>query len=218
MKDTRTRIVDLLRQQTELSVAELAEQLEIAAPAVRRHLDILVAEGMIEYRAVKQPTGRPFFAYRLTEQAQEAAATGYARLLERLIRDAAAMPAGEGESHRALLDTLLERMADHLTEDYRGRVRGETLEEQVQALTRALQAEGLLDRWEAREDGSIHLINSTCPHRRAAMAAHELCSSEQRVIARLLGRDVEQVGRMVDGHPCCEYVVRPQPGQLVTIQ
>ncbi len=219
MKGTRTQIVDLLRQHAELSIAELSEHLGIAAPAVRRHLDILTAEGMVEYRAVKQPTGRPYFAYRLTEQAQEAAATGYARLLERLLVDAAALSSGdEGGSERVLLDALLERMADHLAADYRPRVRGDTIEERVQSLIEALRAEGILERWEEREDG-IHLLNSACPHRRAALAAHELCRSERRAIALLLGEEVDQVGRMVDGHPCCEYVVRPQRGpELVVIQ
>ena len=207
MKGTRGQIVELLRQRGELSVAALCAALDIAAPALRRHLDILTAEGLVAHRAVKQPTGRPYFGYRLTEQAQEAAATGYARLLERLLQDAAAMPAGDGG--RPLLDALLERMSEHLAEDYRSRVRGETLEERVRSLTEALGAEGILEDWETREDG-IHLFTKTCPYRRAAMAAHELCGSERRAIARLLGEEVDQVGRLVDGHPCCEYVVRPQ--------
>lgn len=216
MKATRGQIVELLGQRGELSVAELARELGISIPALRRHLDILAGEGMVEYGAVRQPTGRPYFAYRLTERARESASTGYARLLERLLLDAAALPAGDGR--HALLDTLLERLSDHLAEEYRGRVRGATLAERARSLTDALRAEGLLDRWEERPDG-IHLTNSTCPHRRAAMAAHELCSSERRAIALLLGEEVEQVGRMVDGAGCCEYIIRPRHEQeLVTIQ
>ncbi|MER3420724.1 MAG: hypothetical protein C4290_09470 [Chloroflexota bacterium] len=65
MKETRERIVELLRRHGELSVAELSRQLDIAAPAVRRHLDILVAEGMVAYRPVKRPLGRPYFGHRL---------------------------------------------------------------------------------------------------------------------------------------------------------
>jgi predicted ArsR family transcriptional regulator len=219
MKGTRTEIVELLRRHGELTVTALCAELGIAAPALRRHLDILTAEGMVAYRTVKQAAGRPYFAYRLTEQAQETASTGYARLLERLIVDAAALPAGDG-SDRAMLDLLLDRLSDHLAEDYRTRVHGETLEERVRSLTDALRSEGILDQWERREDG-IHLYNVACPHRRAALATHEVCGSERRAIAKLLGEDVDQVGRMVDGQSCCEYVVRPRLGrgpQLVTIQ
>lgn len=216
MKGTRAQIIELLRHRGELTVLELGGALGIAAPAVRRHLDILTGEGTVEYRSVKQPAGRPYFAYRLTEQAQEAASTGYARLLERLIQDAAAMPAGDGS--RVLLEALLERFSDHLAEDYRARVRGRTLEERARSVTEALRSEGILETLEIRPDG-IHLSTSACPHRRAALAAHELCSSERRAIALLLGEEVDQVTRMVDGHPCCEYVVRPQGGQqLITVQ
>lgn len=214
-KGTRGDILALLREQGEQTVAGLSRALGIAAPALRRHLDILAGEGLVTYRTVKQATGRPYFAYRLTEAAQESPAAGYARLLERLLEDAASLPADDGR--RMLLDTLLERLTEHLTDDYRGKVRGRTLEERARSLTEALRAEGLLDRWEQREDG-IHLYNTACPHRRAALAAHDLCASEQRAIASLLGQPVEQVGRMVDGAGCCEYVIRPRPEGLIEIQ
>ena len=216
MKGTRDQIVETLRRHGELSIAGLTREIDIAAPAMRRHLDILTAEGMVESRTVRQHTGRPYFAYRLTEQALESPAKGYARLLERLLRDAAASPAGEGK--QALLDILLDRMSDHLAEDYRAKVQGTTLEEKVASLIGALRAEGILDQWEYRDDG-IHLFNTACPHRRAALVAHELCSSERRAIAKLLGEEVDQVGRMVDGDGCCEYVVRrPAQQELVTIE
>ncbi|MFN8559667.1 MAG: ArsR family transcriptional regulator [Dehalococcoidia bacterium] len=207
MKGTRAQILDLLRR-GEMTVAELSEALDIAAPALRRHLDILTGEGMVEYRSVKQQTGRPYFAYRLTERAQEAGATGYARLLERMLVEAAALPAGESGG-RVLLEALLDRLSASLTDDYRARVRGATLEERVRSLTEALRAEGIVEAWEQRDDG-IHLFTNLCPHRRAALVAHELCDSERQVIANLLGANVEQVGRMVDGAACCEYVVRPR--------
>ncbi len=217
MKGTRDRIVDLLRRHGELPVARLAQELEIAPPALRRHLEILTGEGLVEHRAVKQQTGRPYFAYRLTEQAKEPPAAGYARLLERLIQDAAAMPAGDGQ--RVLLEALFDRLSQHLAEDYRGRVWGDTIEERVRSLIDAMREEGILDGWEQRRDGSIVLFNTTCPHRRAALAASELCDSERRAISALLGEDVQQTGRMVEGAACCEYVVRPaESAQLLVLQ
>jgi predicted ArsR family transcriptional regulator len=217
VKGTRAQIVELLRQRHEMTIADLCEALGIASPAVRRHLDILAAEGVVTYRSVKQATGRPYFAFRLTEQAQDAA-SGYSRLLTRLLEEAATIPAGDG-SDRVVLDLLLERLSDHLAEGYRARVHGATLEERVRSLTEALRAEGILDQWEQREDG-FHLFNAACPHRRAAQTSQEVCSSERRVIERLLGETVDQVGRMIDGQPCCEYVVRPggRDRQLISIE
>lgn len=209
MKGTREQIVELLRERGESTVAHLAEAVGIAPAATRRHLDILVGEGTVEYRSVKQPTGRPYFAYRLTERAREAAVNDYPRLLERLVSEVAALDRGQttAKDGRQLLATVFENMTDHLAEDYGPRVQGETLEERVSSLTAALKSEGIVERWDRRADG-IHLSTSTCPHRRAAIAAHGLCDSEARLIAKLLGENVEQVGRMVDGAPVCEYVVR----------
>lgn len=221
MKGTRAQIVELLRGRDEMSVAELSDALDIAPPALRRHLDILAGEGTVEYRAIKQQMGRPYFAYRLSERARESTAAGYARLLERLLVEAAETKVGDGggAGHR-LLELLMDRLSQSLMEDYRPRVHGRTLEERVRSLIEAMRAEGILEHWETRADG-IHLFNRACPHRRAALAAHELCSSERRAIASLLGEDVDQVGRMVDGSSCCEYVIRPrqaQASQLIAIE
>jgi predicted ArsR family transcriptional regulator len=209
MKGTRGQIVALLRERGECTVTELAGQIGIAPAALRRHLDILTAEGTVEYRAVKQAAGRPYYAYQLTEQAREAAANGYPRLLERLVSEMAALDSAEtaDKDGRDLLDVVLDHMSEHLADDYRGRVRGESMEERVRSLTDALKDEGIVERWEKRDDG-FHLSTGVCPHRRAALAAHGLCSSEARAIALLLGTDVEQVGRVVDGAPVCEYLVR----------
>lgn len=227
MRGTRERIVALLRERGESTVAALAESVGIAPAALRRHLDILVGEGTVEYRAVKQPTGRPYFAYCLTEQAREAAVNDYPRLLERLVTEVAALDHGQttAKDGRELLATVFENMTEHLAEDYRPRVQGDTIEERVSSLTAALKNEGIVERWDRRPDG-IHLSTSTCPHRRAAVAAHGLCDSEARLIAKLLGQDVEQVGRLVDGAPVCDYLVRceaPAPayteqGEFIAIE
>lgn len=209
MKGTRGQIVSLLRQRGECTVTELAGAIGIAPAALRRHLDILEAEGTVEYRPVKQAAGRPYHAYRLTAQAREAAANGYPRLLERLVAEVSALSPEEiaAKDGRDLLATVFGHMSEHLAEDYRDRVRGESLEERVRSLTEALRDEGIVERWEKRDDG-YHLSTGVCPHRRVAVMAHDLCSAEARAIARLLGAEVEQVGRVVDGAPVCEYVVR----------
>jgi predicted ArsR family transcriptional regulator len=205
MKSTRDQLLELLRQYDELTVTELATQLGIAGPAVRRHLDILTGEALVEYRTVKQHTGRPYFVYYRTERARERESTGYPRLLERLLHELDALDE-DGAAGRKLGELLLERMSDHLAEEHRGQITGATLEERVTSLVTALHDEGILDDFEAREDG-LHLINLSCPYRRAALANTALCQAEQRTISLLLDEDVHQIGRIADGQSRCEYVV-----------
>ncbi|MHB8576918.1 MAG: helix-turn-helix transcriptional regulator [Dehalococcoidia bacterium] len=213
MKGTRELALDLLRQRGELTVAELAQVLEIAAPAVRRHLDILASEGLVDYRTVKQHTGRPYFVYFPTERARERESTGYSRLVERLLREVSALDDGAGTGHR-LLETVLDRMSEHLAEEHRGKIHGATLVERVASLVSTLSVEGVLDDFEIHEDG-VHLVNSTCPYRRAAIANPALCHSEARAITMLLGTEVEQMSRIADGQHRCEYVVcSTRPGAV----
>ncbi len=212
MKGTREQALDLLRQRGELTVAELTALLGIAQPAVRRHLDILTAEGLVEFRSVRQHTGRPYFVYTLTERAQEQASTGYSRLVERLLGELRALDDDTGAGSH-LTETLLARMSEHLAEEHRASISGNTLEARAASLVATLAGEGILDDFEVRDDG-VHLINSRCPYRRAALASDEVCRSEQRAISLLLETPVQQIGRIVDGRTCCEYLVGAAPVQV----
>lgn len=212
MKATREVLLDLLRQHGDMTIAELARKLDIAPPAVRRHLDILATESLVDYRSVKQPTGRPYFVYFRTDIARERESNGYPRLVERLLHEVEALDDGEGAGRR-LLETLLERMSDHIAAEHRSQISGNTVEERVASLVTALADEGILEDFEIREDG-VHLMNTSCPHRRAALASTALCRSEQRAISTLIELPVEQVSRIVDGGLRCEYIISLAPAKV----
>jgi predicted ArsR family transcriptional regulator len=198
--------VELLRQQGEMTIHGLMEHVAVAPAALRRHLDILAAEGTVEYRAVKQATGRPYYAYRLTEQAREQLATGYPRLMERIIEEAAALPQ-RSDGGAELLDTIFTGISDRIVAEHRPQIHGQTMQDRVDSVTAALREEGILEGWSKQADG-IHLYNGNCPYRRAARASSgRCCDSERRAIALLLDTDVEQVGRIAEGGPVCEYIV-----------
>lgn len=210
MKGTRDEIVALLRRHGELTVHSLIEHLALAPAALRRHLDILAGEGTIEFRAVRQAAGRPHYVYRLTDAARERLSTGYPRLMERLIEEAAALPPERGEGG-PVLDTLFAGVSDRLVADHRMQVRGRTLQDRVDSVTDALREEGILEDW-AKQDDGYHLYNGSCPYHRAARASSgRCCDSERRAIALLLDTPVEQVGRIAEGGPVCEYIVHATP-------
>ena len=72
---------------------------------------------------------------------------------------------------------------------------------------------GAAAAWQASEDG-IHLVNHQCPYRQAAEISKLPCESDRKTIELLLGLDVEQLRRIVDGAPVCEYIVRNQSQEL----
>jgi predicted ArsR family transcriptional regulator len=84
-------------------------------------------------------------------------------------------------------------------------------------VTESLRAEGILDEWHNEEDG-IHLVNGRCPYHKAAEISKLPCESDRKAIELLLGHDVEQLNRIVDGASCCEYLVRaPARPQIIEI-
>ena len=75
------------------------------------------------------------------------------------------------------------------------------------SLPAGLRREGFPEGGGAADDG-FHLVNGTCPYRKAAEISPLPCESDRKAIELLLGLDVEQLNRIVDGSPICEYLVR----------
>jgi predicted ArsR family transcriptional regulator len=211
MESTRDQILGLLRGNGGATVVELAEALAMSPAAVRRHLDGLRAEGFVDVKARRHPVGRPSFAFYLTERAEERDSTAYSRLLLRMFRELAELRQDEvsGQGGHDVLDKVFEGIAARMAQEHRPEVMGVSLEEKVVQLSEALKAEGILDAWSREADG-YRLLNSSCPYRRAAETTRAPCRLDRMTIQLLLGVPVEQVGRVVDGHPYCEYVVQPK--------
>ena len=199
MQGTRERILEFILHHRDARVEDLVAELGITAVAVRRHLDHLRADGLIDVRAVKQPTGRPFYAYHATDAASPAMPPAYADLLERMLR-------GLGE-REDVVDTVMGRVAESLASRHRADVPAVHDPEQlVVKVTESLKQDGILESWHAESDG-YHLVNGACPYLKAAEISKLPCESDRKAIELLLGLDVEQLNRIVDGSPICEYLV-----------
>ncbi len=190
-------------------VEDLASEFGITAAAVRRHLENLRGDGLVDLKAVKQPTGRPYHVYFATDKATQAMPPAYADLMERMLRSL-----GEQED---VSTAVMMSVAESLASRHRPEVSGLSAEELVAKVTESLRAEGILDEWHNEEDG-IHLVNGRCPYHKAAEISKLPCESDRKAIELLLGRDVEQLNRIVDGAQCCEYLVRaPARPQIIEI-
>lgn len=208
MESTREQVVRLLRARGGATVAELSEALGVGLAAVRRHLDHLRAEGLADVRVERHGVGRPAFVYHPTEAAEELVASGYSRLLSRLYEGLRSLEGRqvEGRDGAQVLRTAFEAVAEQVVQEHEAEVGAHSLEGRVAETSEALQPEGILDSWEKRQDG-YHLLNSTCPYRWVAQASSGPCELDRRAIERLVAAPVQQVSRIVDGRPVCEYIV-----------
>ena len=201
-----------VRGHREATVAQLAGVLDVSQQAVRRHLDGLRADGLIEARLERHGVGRPALIYSATERGEEMSGRTYVQLLSRLFRHLDKMDASqvEGGSGRQILERVFGGIAAEVAADHRAEVRGGTLDERAADVSRALHSEGIADSW--RKEGDIvHILNSECPYLRLAEMSDVACRSDQKAIELLVGVQVEQTRRIVDGAPVCEYIIRPEP-------
>ena len=189
------------------TVADMAGELAMNQANIRRHLEVMRAEGLVDVDIRRHGLGRPSYVYRLTELGEERSGH-YPRLVNRLVKRIAAMP----EGGPALLEHVFEGVADDIASTYRVQVSGQTVGERVAQTSEALKDEGIVDHWR-RDDDGFHLMNTACPYRKAAELTDAPCHADQRTVELLVGAPVTQVSRMVDGHAMCEYVVREQTAE-----
>ena len=65
-RSTDAAVVELLRVEQALGIADLSTALGVTATAVRQRLDRLMKAGLVERSTIARPRGRPAHAYRLT--------------------------------------------------------------------------------------------------------------------------------------------------------
>jgi predicted ArsR family transcriptional regulator len=210
---TRDEVIRLLADHGPSSVSDIAERVGVSEGAIRRHMDIMLAEGLLTARLERRGRGRPGLLYSLSTEGEErTASANYARLLERLYPALERMPLEEvsGFSGGALVDRLFAAVAEDVANEYAGHVTGAELPERVGQVAEALHGEGILTQ--VVDEGSAYrLLNIGCPYRSTATETHACCEADRRTIELLLEVPVQQVARVVDGASMCEYVVQKSP-------
>lgn len=214
MERTRDEILRLLHERNDCSVAELAEAIGVSDGSIRRHIDLMVADGLLESRLERIPRGRPIARYSLSEAGEEArAAVHYQRLLARLSPALASLTTEEvgGQSGTGIVERVFDQVAEYVADEYRPVVTATRLDERVQQVLAALMEEGILH--EVEDDGGDYyrLKNAGCPYRSTAMETSACCSADRRTIELLLEAPVEQIMTVAAGGHQCEYLV-PKDG------
>lgn len=192
---------DVLAVRGEATVADISGDLSLNQANIRRHLEVMRAEGLVDVTMRRHEIGRPSYLYKLTELAEEMS-SHYPRLVNRMVKRLASQP-----DSAPLLIELFNGVAEDVAVAHRQQVTGMTLGQRVAETSVALKEEGIVDHWRKDDDG-FHLMNTTCPYRKAAEASDAPCNADHKVVESLIGVPVEQVSRIVDGHHMCEYVIR----------
>jgi len=209
MERTRDEVMHLLQNRGECTVAELAERIGVSEGSIRRHMDLLVAEGLVDARLVRLPRGRPAARYSLSEAGEEQrSAVHYSRLLDRIYPALASLGEADvaGLDGSGVLDRLFVELGEARARDHAFQVRAERLDERVAQVTAAMREEGILS--DVTDEGdAFRLHNVGCPYRSCAEDHSAPCDADRRTIELLIGLPVVQLSTVASGSDSCEYLV-----------
>ena len=207
LKESRSAIIDLLKTKGALSVEQLAAALDVSKVCVRRHLNLLESDGLIEYEQEHLERGRPRFVYRLTEKAGFLFPRNYDEFASEVLLQVLR------EFGEAGLQRVLQGRADALIEIWQGNLNGLSLDERVKALAKLISEKGYQAETRKLKDGSYRLRQRNCPTEKIAAAHPHLCEQELRVYQTALGCEVIRDCRITEGSTMCEFHIVPNNGK-----
>ena len=206
---TRGQVARLILELGPSTAATLGGRLGLTPAAIRRHLDNLLAEGLIETRTARtygnRGRGRPAKVFVITDAGRSAFEHAYDDLATNALRFLAetAGPDAIAEFARKQVSDLERRYAPAVA-------RGD-LAHRVQALAEALSADGYaasagpapaIGAW-VQAEGGEQLCQHHCPVAHVAAEFPQLCEAETEAFGRLLGTPVQRLATIAHGDGIC---------------
>lgn len=209
-EDLRTRevVARAILEAGPATAADLAERLEITPAGVRRHLDALVEDGVLEARdphlssVTGRGRGRPAKVFVMTDGGREKFEHSYDDLAVMAIRFMSTR-LGDGvvsEFARYRADDLERRSIASVKNPQRTGV--ESKASRLNALSRFLTKDGYAATLHRRPLGD-EICQHHCPIAHVAAEYPQLCEAETEAFARILGTHVQRLATIAHGDGVC---------------
>jgi predicted ArsR family transcriptional regulator len=200
-KRTRERVARSILVNGPSTAAALAERLELTPAAVRRHLDLLAEEGIVEARTPRPDAhrgrGRPAKVFALTEHGREGFDQQYDDLAVSALRFVAET-AGE-----AGIREFAERRAAFIKKGFESVSRADPSLSPAQALARVFSDEGYAASVRELPVVGEQLCQQHCPVSHVAHEFPQLCEAETAAIGQVLGTHVQRLATIAHGDGVC---------------
>jgi predicted ArsR family transcriptional regulator len=205
---TRRKLLLLLRKQPGLTVTELASQMELTGMGVRRHIESLAADGLVESgECTRRGLGRPAAGWRLSAAGLELFPRRYDSLALDVLEDIA------DHAGSKAVDAVFARRTEKLVAEYDEELAdAETLEERVHGLAKIRDDAGYLAGAAPGDNGDFILTENNCAVHRVAARYPAVCAMELALLRRVMGPDVEvtRVAHTMAGDAVCAYRLSPR--------
>lgn len=213
---TRQRVARSILVNGPSTAAVLAERLALTPAAVRRHLDQLHSEGVVEARdprpAGNRGRGRPAKEFALTERGRDGFEAQYDDLASSALRFLAETAGDEAVRQFA------ERRAAFIEERFPAVAAAHPEASPAQVLARVFSEEGYAAS--VRELPLVgtaageQLCQQHCPVSHVAHEFPQLCEAETAAISRVLGTHVQRLATIAHGDGVCTTCI-PDPDRSV---
>ena len=209
---TRERVLAIVLEHGPIAAADVGKKLGLTAAAVRRHLDQLSADSIIEVKRIAgraAGAGRPARCYVVSREGQTHIGNDYLNIASAALRQLKQVVGDDAVQEFAA------RRFENMAERYRPDVEAaHTLEKKVDVLMDALNRDGFVasTRHIAQNHPnpamhSTQICQGHCPIQDLAREFPEFCEQEAEVFAELLGVDVRRLSTMAaGGHVCTTHV------------
>ncbi|MFJ6567247.1 helix-turn-helix transcriptional regulator [Streptomyces sp. NPDC091292] len=207
-RSTRNRVARSILDHGPSTVADLAGRLGLTQAAVRRHLDALVGDDVVEAREQRvygaRTRGRPAKVFALTDCGRDAFDQSYDQLAADALRWIA-RAAGGGSAGEAAVAAFARDRVESLADAYRAAIEAAPPGERTEALAKALSADGYAATARSapgRQQGE-QLCQHHCPVAHVAEQYPQLCEAETEFFSRLLGTHVQRLATIAHGDGVC---------------
>ena len=203
---TRDRVARTILENGPSTAADLARRLDLTPAAVRRHLDHLTVEGVVESRDQKvygtRGRGRPAKVFALTEAGRDSFDQQYDDLAVQAMRFLA-----ETQGEDAVLEFARRRVA-FVGRDYAAVMAADPDLTPAEALAKVFTQNGYAAS--VRDLAPVNgisvgeqLCQQHCPVSHVAHEFPQLCEAETEAIAAVLGTHVQRLATIAHGDGVC---------------
>lgn len=199
---THRLLLTMMKKSGPLSVGDMAKQLGITEMAVRRHLNNMERDGLVETMLVRQPMGRPSHKYSLTARSESHFPNNYHNLTLDLLDEL------ESNSGEVVINQLFDKRKEKLIGKYASRMSAQSLQDKVVELTRIQNDNGYMAVWEQDEQANYVINEFNCPIAQVANKYNHACQSELALFGELLNVEVERVECLAKDGKKCKYVIQ----------
>lgn len=200
--DTRRNIMRALLTDGPITAGDLGEKLGLSAAGVRRHLDILIDEGLAQAQVPKprrgmRSRGRPAKVFTLTDSGRDHFGHSYDNVA--MLALAALKESGGRE---AVLQLARDRMKRIIHDVGHAEDNADSVAETAEELAHAFDEHGYAATVK-KAPGGVQICQHHCPVSHLVEDFPELCEAEHEVIAELTGLHVQPLASIADGHGVC---------------